>query len=105
MVCSYRLMYIHLQFPLDVYGIMKHFNIQHSHVFIRPYKYYLFTSLKPQVYIKKVKTKNKQCFKTKKIYNITVIILIYIFHFHVLPLTVSWSKARIYTKVGVGKIV
>ncbi len=98
------LMYIHLQFHW-CYGIMKHFNIQHSHVFIQPYKYYLFTSLKPQVYIFCFENKNKQCFKTKKNYNNTVIISIYIFHFHVLLLTVSWSKARIYTKVGVGKIV
>ncbi len=52
-VCSYRLMYIHLQFPLDVYGIIKHFNIQHScfYTAIWILFIYLFISLKPQVYI------------------------------------------------------
>ncbi len=51
MVCSYRLMYIHLQFPLDVYGIMKHFNIKCNVLNGHMNTIYLFISLKPQDYI------------------------------------------------------
>ncbi len=68
MVCSYRLMYIHLQFPLDVYGIMKHFNIK-CNVFIRPYEYYLFiykfkTS---RLHLSLKKSENKKCFNASKL--------------------------------------
>lgn len=83
MLCSYSLMRIHLRFPLDIftdYEIVKHFNVKHCRVFIRPYKYY---SLSQNYKLKTLFTiflflksegKKKQCFKTKKIYNNTVII-------------------------------
>lgn len=52
------------------------------------------TSLKPQVYI--FENKKQQCFKTKKNYNNALIMSVYLFHLHLLLLTVSWSKALIY---------
>lgn len=74
---------LNLMFHRFYYGIKKHFNIQHCHVFIRPYKYcllsqnYKFKTSSLQFFFKK-NNKKKQCFKTKKNYNNTVIISVYI---------------------------